>query len=86
MDISGNTFSKSESFIGTNILTITLESETWGPCGDGVSIASNIFVDIQSSCQVDNGLVRVQCNNTAYAESVKTDDQRRDYTYINQTR
>jgi hypothetical protein len=52
-------------------------------CGLGIEISDNNFTSILGSCQVDTGLIRVQCNDTAFAELVKTDDEDRDYTYIN---
>lgn len=75
--VSGNTFARSASYLGTNLVVITKQEATRvsqaigssSSCGQGVEVSYNHFASVVGSCMVDTGLVRIQCNYTSDAES-----------------
>ena len=91
VQINNNSFSDSSSYMGTNAILVTkvvksnyilIDSENW--CGRGVQIKGNQFTRIVGTCQTDTGILRVQCNNTEFANSKEM--RTSDYRFINQTR
>jgi hypothetical protein len=87
--VSNNSFSSSQSYIGTNLILVTKQdhdprvsvTSIDHHCGKGIDISYNNFTSIVGTCLVDTGLVRVQCNNTRLARLTVGDFS--DYYFIN---
>lgn len=74
-----NTFELSASYFGTNLVVITKQDTSEevtmvdgsNRCGAGIEVVNNTFNRIVGTFLVDTGLIRVQCNNTHFAEQSK---------------
>jgi hypothetical protein len=68
--VNKNTFARSSSYIGTNLVVVTKQDESKSTsavhngsfCGEGIEVSYNKFTSIVGTCMVDTGLVRLQCN------------------------
>lgn len=66
--LHANKFTGVSSSIGANVATITKQTDL-DTCKQAVTISQNSFEDIYGSCQVQTGLIKVQCNSTALLDT-----------------